>query len=71
MKHEIAHGDSVTLKLGDQFVAIRNVRLKQPYGYTGEVVGFDPSGAEEHAGVKVGERVEFSELQVYGCSSGT
>jgi hypothetical protein len=66
-KHEVAHGDSVTLKTGNQIVLVSRVHAREPYGFSGEIQGFEPSGAEEYAGMKVGERIDFSERNVYTC----
>ncbi|UJB19584.1 MULTISPECIES: hypothetical protein [Lysobacter] len=66
-KREIAPGDSVTLKAGGTLVQIRNVRLLQPYGFSGEIYGFEPALPESPAGLTIGQRVEFSERQVYSC----
>jgi hypothetical protein len=70
-KREIAHGDSVTLKSGDRTVLVRKVHILQPHGFSGEIQGFEPpSPTEEYGEMKVGQRIEFSERHVFGCSSG-
>lgn len=70
LKREIAHGDTVILKAQGRSVLVRHVRMQDPHGFSGEVCGFEPPGVDEHCGVKVGDRVEFSERHVYSCSSG-
>ena len=70
LKRQIAHGDSVALKTGNTLVLVRKVRLLEPHGFSGEIYGFEPPLPEGPAGLGIGQRVEFSEAQVYSCSCG-
>ena len=69
LRREICHGDSATLKSGGMLVLVKNIRLLEPHGFSGEIYGFEPP-SEEYAGYKVGQRVPFSERNVYSCSRG-
>lgn len=66
-KNSIVDGDSVALQLLNENVLIRDVSTIYPGKFTGVVYGFEPSGAAEHGGLKVGDIVNFSDYHVLLC----
>lgn len=68
-KSSILDGDSVTLRIGDERVLVRNINRHGSGRYKGTIYGFEPSCGLEYDGLKLGEEVEFDESHVFGCSS--
>jgi hypothetical protein len=68
VKNSINDGDSVALMLLGESVLIRDVGTIYPGKFSGIVYGFEPSGATEFGGLKIGDIVNFSESHVLLCS---
>ena len=67
IKSSISDGDEVTLRIDDEDVLVRNVAKTSPGHFSGEVYGFEPSYGIEFGGLKIGDRIEFTENHVISC----
>ena len=67
-KAQIVDGDIVTLKLGDISVIVLSIASVGTSWYRGTIVTFGMGLGPTCLGYSVGEVVEFSERQVFGCS---
>jgi len=67
LKDKVVDGDSVSLRLGDESVLVRNVVTLRPGHFSGVIYGFEPSCTLEYGGLRVGQAVEFGEKQIFGC----
>ena len=68
LKMQIVDGDTVTLKLGDIPVIVRNVTSLGARRYRGTIAGFKNWSGPTCGGYSVGDKVEFAERQVFGCA---
>ena len=69
LKNTVQDGDCVVLQIGSESVLVENVQVLDSFRFRGEVNGFEPSGALEYQGLKVGEDVTFEEAHIISCSS--
>jgi hypothetical protein len=69
VKNTVQNGDCVVLQIGSESVLVENVQVLGYSRFRGEVNGFEPSGALEYQGLKVGEDVTFEEAHIISCSS--
>jgi len=67
LKDKVVDGDSVSLRLGDESVLVRNISSIRPGHYRGVIYGFEPSCTLEHGGLRVDQVVEFDEKHIFGC----
>jgi hypothetical protein len=67
IKNSIIDGDSVALMLLNESVLISDVSTIYPGKFSGVVYGFEPSGATEFGGLKLGDIVNFSDYHVLLC----
>jgi len=67
-KMQIIDGDIVALKLGDVSVIVHQVASIGASRYSGTIVGFEKWLGPTCEGYAVGDNVEFSERQVFGCT---
>jgi hypothetical protein len=64
----ILDGDIVTLRLGDISVIVLSIASPGTNWYRGTIVAFDVGLGPTCSGYWVGDVVEFSERQIFGCS---
>jgi len=69
IKRSVSDGDAVTLRLDDQRVLVRDVTQLSPGLFTGTIYGFEPSMTTERKGLKLGQKLEFSECHIFGCTA--
>lgn len=67
IKKSISDGDSVALQLQDESVLVSDVSTIYPGKFSGVVYGFEPSGATEFGGLKLGDIINFSDYHVFLC----
>ena len=70
LRIEIADGDSVTLKLKDVSVIIHQVVSTGASRYRGTIAGFENWLGPTCKGYAIGEKVDFTERQVFVCTMG-
>ena len=68
-KASVDNGDSVTLKVGEQHVLIRNVLSLGSGRFCGVISGFEPSFKVEHEGMRVEQKIEFENENIFSCTS--
>jgi hypothetical protein len=68
-KTQAANGDRVVLRIGRESVLVKNVVVLGVTRFSGEVFGFEPSFSDVHAGICVGDVVEFDHGNVVSCGS--
>jgi hypothetical protein len=68
-KARIDDGDIVTLRLGDVSAIVDRTVSIGAGRYRGTIVGFDQGLGPFWEGYSVGDDVEFTERQVFGCAS--
>ncbi|MBB6243684.1 hypothetical protein [Rhodanobacter sp. MP1X3] len=68
IKQSISAGDSVTLRIGEERVLVRNVAPTGRDRFKGTIYGFEPSVSLEHGSLKLEQEVQFQEQHVFGCS---
>jgi len=68
IKHTISAGDSVTLRIGEESVLVRDVVLAGPDRFKGTVYGFEPSFSHKYNELELEQEVVFQESHVFGCS---
>ena len=68
-KSTVESGDNVKLKIGDESVLVKNVRIVESNGFTGTVYGFETSFCEEVEGIKLGDEIDFEERHIVSCAS--
>jgi len=68
LKRQIIAGGVVTLKLGGVSVLVHRVVPVGARRYRGTIVGFEKWLAPTCGGYAVGDKVEFSERQVFVCA---
>ena len=69
IKHAVSDGDAVTLRSGDQRILVRDVAQLSPGLFTGTIYGFEPSMTTDYKGLKLGQKLEFSERHIFGCTA--
>lgn len=67
IKSSVSDGDEVTLRIDDEDVLVRNVSRTSPGQFSGDVYGFEPSYGIEFGGLKIGDRIDFTEDHVISC----
>ena len=70
LKIEIVDGDSVTLKLKDVSVIVHQVVSTGASRYRGTIVGFEKWLEPTCKGYAIGDKVDFTERQVFVCTMG-
>ena len=68
LKSTIEEGDDVILKIDNESVLVKNVKLLSNNNYSGIVYGFEPSFALDFNGVKIEDEVKFCEENIISCS---
>ncbi len=68
LKPQIVDGDIVTLRLGDISVVVLSIASIGASRHRGTIVAFEKGLGPTCSGYSVGEAVEFTESQVFGCS---
>ena len=69
LKRSIADGDSVTLETDGCTVSVREIAQVSPGKYVGTIYGFEPGIRVEFNGLKIDQRIEFSERHILTCSA--
>jgi len=64
----IAEGDNVRLMIGDEAVHVSDIKAIGPGLYRGVIAGFK-SAVVEFAGYCQGQSVDFTEKQIFECST--
>ena len=68
IKTSVSAGDSVTLRIGDEHVLVRDIKPIGAGRYKGVIYGFEPSYALEYEGLELEQDLEFDESHIFGCS---
>lgn len=68
IRDEVKDGDSVVLHLSGERVLVRDVKHFGNSRFKGVINGFEPSFALEHQGLKVEQKVQFGERNIFSCS---
>ncbi len=68
IKTRILDGDIVTLKLGEVSVIVHSIVSTSAGRYRGTIAGFEKGLGLTCEGYSVGEAVEFTERQMFGCA---
>ena len=64
----IIDGDSVELRIEDQKILVSGIVHLKSGNYKGSVRNFLQSTAIQSKGIKYGQEVEFSYLQIFACN---
>jgi hypothetical protein len=64
----VAEGDNVRLMIGEEAVLVSDIKAIGPGLYRGVIAGFK-SAASEFAGYWQGQSVDFTEKQIFECST--
>lgn len=70
LKMQIVDGDTVTLRLADVSVIVRNITSLGEGRYRGTIAGFENWSGTACGGYSVGDKVQFAERHVFGCAGG-
>ncbi len=70
LKMEIVDGDIVTLKLKDVSVIVHQIASTGADRYSGTIVGFEKWLGPTCKGYAVGDKIDFTERQVFVCTMG-
>ncbi len=68
IKSQVVDGDSVTLGLKDEHVLVRVTASTHPGHYEGVIYGFEPSYECSFSGLEIGQKINFNEIHIFGCS---
>ncbi|MEG9857230.1 hypothetical protein [Stenotrophomonas sepilia] len=69
VRHAIAEGDRLSLRSGDQNVVVRDIAIIGLDHYAGTIYGFEPSHAIEHNGLRLDQRIEFWDKNIFGVDA--
>jgi hypothetical protein len=67
-KLEVGVGDVVELRLEGERLRVKLDGFGKNSQFEGSIISFEPSQASQHKGLKVGQKIEFSEENIFGCS---
>lgn len=70
LRSSIEMARTVTLRLADETVIIRDVVRTDSGQYRGVICGFEPSCALEYEGLKLEQQVTFDEENIFSCTDG-
>ena len=64
----ISASSTVTLRIGDERILVRDIASISLNLYKGVVFGFEPSFGVEYKELKLGQLVQFNESNIFGCN---
>lgn len=68
MKSSVVTGDSITLKITNTDIYVKNVKILEDGKYSGTIHGFEPPYLTEFDNFKLGDCVKFNDGQIFSCS---
>ena len=68
LRMQIVDCDTVTLRLAEVSVIVRNITSLGARRYRGTIAGFKNWSGPARGGYSVGDRVQFAEQQVFVCA---